>query len=385
MQDADGRWSHWSSPFEFVAGPPVEVPTLAISEIHYNPNNPALGDPSDQEFIEIYNYGTEPVNLSGFQLTDFRDDPYVFSGGLSLGAGEYIVVARTPAVFTSVYGGGINLAPTGFGNANLSNGGETVTLLDAGGALIVSVTYGDSSPWPAAADGSGPSLEVIDPEGDLSDAANWRASAQNGGSPGNNGELPDLAGDYDASGAVDGLDHAVWRSQFGMTVSPGSGADGNSNGVVDLADFIIWRKNLGAQAASAANVALAEAPGSSAAASKQASSANDAAASRLAGTPGVELPLRRVPKAGSHLTAGAANVGGSIQQSTRNEFGDLLIQIMEFDSRPIADGSWDVLAYLDEGASTPAWAVDEVFQDVEWDISSAGHSFISTLAGTRLA
>jgi hypothetical protein len=126
MQDADGRWSHWSAPVEFVAAPPVSVPTLAISEVHYNPFNPSLGDPSDQEFIEIYNYGDEPVALSGIQLADFRDDPYVFSGGLSLEPGEYIVVARTPAVFTSVYGSGINLAPTGWGTGNLSNSGETI-------------------------------------------------------------------------------------------------------------------------------------------------------------------------------------------------------------------------------------------------------------------
>jgi hypothetical protein len=379
MLDAAGRWSHWSSPVEFVAAPPVDVPTLAISEVHYNPYNPTLADPSDQEFIEIFNYGTEPVDLSGIQIADFRDDPYVFSGGLSLGAGEYIVVARTPAVFTQVYGGGINLAPTGYVTGNLSNSGETISLLDAAGALIVSVTYSDMSPWPVAADGTGPSLEVIDAEGELDDPANWRASQQNGGSPGNNGEQQQVPGDYDDNGEVEQADHAEWQSQFGMSVAPGSGADGNSNGVVDLADYVIWRKNLGAQAAGAATAALAAAPASTAAAATRASSTDEAVASRFAGTPGFELPLLRAPKAGFKISAGAANVGAPMQQATRSELGDLLLQIMEFDGRHSADESPIAIDYLDDEASTSTWAVDEAFQDVDLDIARPGNSFLAAV------
>ncbi|HEY3392833.1 MAG TPA: lamin tail domain-containing protein, partial [Lacipirellulaceae bacterium] len=385
MQDAAGRWSHWSTPVEFVAAPPVSVPTLAISEVHYNPYNPALADAQDLEFIEIFNYGNEPVNLSGIQIADFRDDPYVFGGGLSLDAGEYIVVARTPAVFTSVYGPGINLAPTGWGTGNLSNSGETISLLDSAGALIVSVTYSDMSPWPVAADGTGASLEVIDAEGELNDPANWRASQQNGGSPGNNGEPQDLAGDYDSNGAVEPQDHAVWRSQFGMTVAPGSGADGNSNGTVDLADFVIWRKNLGAQAASAGSLAMAAAPISAAAAPKRASTADDGAASRIAGSPTLEPPLRRAPTAGSKFFDGAAKFGVPIQQPTKTELSDLLLRIMDFDARQPADDLSPASDDFEHGASTSPWAVDEAFQDLELDLARSGDPFVSSLAGTRLS
>ena len=58
----------------------------------------------------------------------------------------------------------------------LSNGGETLTLKDATAAVIDSVTYTDRDPWPTTTDGTGPSLELIDPTLDNNDPVNWAAS-----------------------------------------------------------------------------------------------------------------------------------------------------------------------------------------------------------------
>ncbi|TWT72843.1 CotH protein [Posidoniimonas polymericola] len=246
--DSRDRWSHWSDPIEFIAGPPVSVPTLAITELHYHPNNPSLLDESDQEFIEILNTGAQTVDLSGVQITDFSNTPYLLADGLSLDPNEYIIVARNPAVFQSIYGTGINLAPGGYADANLSNGGETISLFAANGVQILSFTYDDTAPWPEAPDGDGPSLEIIDPSGDPNDPTNWRASMSDSGSPGSDGNsTPTLAGDYDRSGLVDQLDYQLWKNQYGLTpAAAGDGADGNADGVVDSADYSIWRDNLGA-------------------------------------------------------------------------------------------------------------------------------------------
>jgi hypothetical protein len=246
MYDVNGRFSHWSSPLEFVAGEAVETLTLAISELNYHPLNPTLLDESDQEFIEIHNYGSEPIDLTGVQIADFASTPYTFAPGIVLDAGGYIIVARDPAVFTSIYGQGLNVASDGYASANLSNGGETVTLLSASGNPIFSVTYDDSAPWPTSPDGSGYSLEIVDPQGDANDPTNWRASSQFGGSPGASGEFDPLPGDYDRNGTVEQHDYAIWRMSFGSTVGiPLAGADGNGDGVVDAADYTIWRDNLG--------------------------------------------------------------------------------------------------------------------------------------------
>ena len=49
------------------------------------------------------------------------------------------------------------------------------------------------------------------------------------------------AGDYNADGAVDALDYAVWMLQFD---SSNYDADGNGDGTVGIADYNVWRDNL---------------------------------------------------------------------------------------------------------------------------------------------
>src|SRR5207244_7709621 len=66
----------------------------------------------------------------------------------------------------------------------LSNSGERIALLDQSGNTVISVDYKNSGGWPTAADGGGYSLEIINPNGDSADPANWRASTAVNGSPG---------------------------------------------------------------------------------------------------------------------------------------------------------------------------------------------------------
>lgn len=257
MQDSDGHWSHWSAPVEFLATPGDSTPTLAITELHYHPaDHPDVVDDEDLEFIEVTNIGAQSVDLSGIQLTTFAGTPYVFANGLSLAAGDRIVVARDPAAFQSVYGTGVNLAPTGYDPANLSNGGETIVLATAAGGEIQAIEYEDNNGWPTAPDGGGPSMEIIDPLGPPSDPANWRASAMNGGSPGWDG-VAGTPGDYDRNDSVDGHDFLAWQRQLGAKTPALLGADGSGNLLVDGADLTVWSDHYGEPIAAAAATALA--------------------------------------------------------------------------------------------------------------------------------
>ncbi|MAT72712.1 MAG: hypothetical protein CMJ58_24800 [Planctomycetaceae bacterium] len=246
MQDDDGNWSRWSAPIEFLAAAPNSAPTLAITEINYHPAEYAgIADSEDLEFIELLNAGSQQVDLSGIQITQFTGTPYVFESGLSLAPGERIVVARSPAVFQVVYGTGPRIAPTGFGPANLSNGGETIALETAAGVEFLSFEYDDAAPWPTEADGGGPSLEIIDASGDPADPMNWRASLVDGGTPGS-----PLMGDYQPDEWVDGRDFLAWQRAVGMPVAvAGEGADGNYSGDVDSADLEVWQDGYGSQIA----------------------------------------------------------------------------------------------------------------------------------------
>jgi hypothetical protein len=70
---------------------------------------------------------------------------------------------------------------------------------------------------------------------------------------------PQLAGDFDRNGSVNGDDYAKWTSTFGSTVTFLSGADGNGNGQIDAADYTVWRDHFIPPAGgAAASVAVPE-------------------------------------------------------------------------------------------------------------------------------
>ena len=129
------------------------------------PRSGADGD----EFLELYNTGASNVDLSGWSFSGIT---LTFAAGTSIAAGGRLVVGKDAARFQLTYG----FAPAAVYTGSLSNGGETITLRDAGAATIDSVTYSDRDPWPTTTDGTGPSLELIDPAQDNNDPVNWAAS-----------------------------------------------------------------------------------------------------------------------------------------------------------------------------------------------------------------
>jgi hypothetical protein len=243
--------AEWSALIDATFTLPDPFP-VRITELHYHPDNyPGVVDDEDLEFIELTNTGSETVSLDGVQITQFTATGYTFANGISLAPGEGIIVARSPAVFQSVYGTAMNVAPTGYSTANLSNGGERVVLLGPYGETLQDFTYDDIAPWPVSPDGFGPSLEIIDPLGDPANPANWRASSLAGGSP---GSAAAGMGDYDRNGSVATPDYNLWSTSFGQSVGTNMGADGNGDAVIDAADFVLWRKLFEASPGSGAAV-----------------------------------------------------------------------------------------------------------------------------------
>ncbi|MFM1904090.1 MAG: hypothetical protein RLZZ440_1990, partial [Planctomycetota bacterium] len=239
MKDSTGRWSHWSDPLEFTTAAVGPPPLLRITELHYNPaSTPLFVDEQLLEFIEITNAGDSPVALAGVSLTTFASSPYVFAEG-TLAPGERIVVAKNPAAFRSVYGPEARLAADGYGTANLANGGETVALVDAAGRTLQTIAWTDDPPWPVAADGDGPSLEIIDPLGDGSDPANWRASDLTGGTPGGFAAIEVAAGNQVVSrGGLSGDAVMVKRGSGRLVLD---GPSSHTGGLIVAAGEVIVR------------------------------------------------------------------------------------------------------------------------------------------------
>ena len=145
----------------FLAGTPL-AGNLVISELYYNPPGPD----GDNEFIELMNRSADTLDLSGIAFT--AGITYTFPDGTSLAPGARLVLNGPD------YAG------------NLDNGGETITLSDVDGSIILSFRYNDRAPWPLAADGDGQSLTLIAPASapDPTLPASWRSSVTVGGTPG---------------------------------------------------------------------------------------------------------------------------------------------------------------------------------------------------------
>jgi hypothetical protein len=179
--------TEWSALHEgtFVAG----TPELVISELHYHPINPSAEEwaagftnENDFEFVELCNPGTATFDLTGVRFTDGIDFAFTGSAITQLPPGACLLVVQNRAAFELRYGVGLPIA--GEYSGRLSNAGERLALVDAGDNVTFELTYATVDPWPAQADGDGPSLELHEFSGDRSSADHWQTSAADGGSPG---------------------------------------------------------------------------------------------------------------------------------------------------------------------------------------------------------
>jgi hypothetical protein len=149
----------------------VEIPSLVITKIMYNPNT-SVDFPvsNDQEFIEIQNTGNSIIDLTGvyFSGTGFV---YQFPAFSEIFPGSRKILASNLSVFMAKYG----IPASGQFTRNLSNKGEKLVLADGFGNVIDSVRYSNLPPWPDA-DGNGYYLQLADPDSDNSIATNWKAT-----------------------------------------------------------------------------------------------------------------------------------------------------------------------------------------------------------------
>ena len=146
---------------------------LLLPELElYQLLSPALpASESDEEWIEIYNKGTETIALDGWDLSNAVS--FTFPPDFDIAPDEYVVIANDATLLALQYPA-IRIA--GEYSGRLSNKSEEIVLTDLVGNIADQVTYFDGKPWPEGTDGFRSSLELADPQADNNNASAWCAS-----------------------------------------------------------------------------------------------------------------------------------------------------------------------------------------------------------------
>jgi hypothetical protein len=165
---------------------------IVINELLYHPES---RDPKD-EYIELYNRGAVPVDLSGWRLSGGID--FEFNGRVML-PNEYVLVVADRLRFSGRFPEIDSVV--GDWGGRLSNRAETINLINAREERVDRVNYADEGDWSVrirgiddrghqgwtwsdSHDGVGRSLELIAPSLSNNQGMNWAASRESWGTPG---------------------------------------------------------------------------------------------------------------------------------------------------------------------------------------------------------
>ena len=233
------------------------VGPIVMSEVMYHP--PDLGglDNLRDEFIELYNITGSTVPLydpaNSTNTWHVRGGVnYDFPAGVSLAAGEYLIVVsfdpNTDPTSLAGFRTAYNLSPTvriyGPWAGKLDNGGEEVHInkpgapvpagqLNAGSVpyiLVDSVKYNDKAPWPVAADGTGSSLQRFSATGYANDPTNWVGAAPSPGSA--------VVVDSDGDGLPDWWEIANGLDPHDATGVNGANGDPDGDGFTNMQEYL---------------------------------------------------------------------------------------------------------------------------------------------------
>lgn len=250
------EWSPLTTVTYIVSAIPAAATNLSVTELMYHPSGPTpaeigagFNDANDFEFIELTNFSSSAVDLTGVTLAgavsfNFNNAP---AAARFLAPGARVIVVENTDAFAMRYPD-FSGTIAGVFAGNFRDSGETVMVLDATGAVIRSFTYDDAEPWPVAADGGGASLVLCAPTLDAVQPASWHPSAALGGAPGlaDHTELPaNPNGDDNGNGLSNYYEYAA-----GSAILPTLTLEPYTPNGSALANYAIFRfrRNLAASA-----------------------------------------------------------------------------------------------------------------------------------------
>ncbi len=153
--------------------------TIIFSEINYkSPDDADAGD-----WVEIYNYGNNEIDISGWIFKDNKDNhSFVIPENTYIASHAYLVFCRNTEDFVAVHPDVTEfLGDFDFG---LGSSGDAARLFSNTGELVDEVVFNAESPWVTDPNGNGPTLEFQYLTANNSEPGNWLASTVPSGTPG---------------------------------------------------------------------------------------------------------------------------------------------------------------------------------------------------------
>ncbi|HEU0016682.1 MAG TPA: lamin tail domain-containing protein, partial [Longimicrobium sp.] len=154
-----------------------ETPNLVINEIM---GDPAVTDDLLGEWFEVYNAGTQAVDLQGWSIASNNDPSHTISASVVVQPGTYAVLARRG---NDVNGGGINPAyvysvqnPNGsFSGFAMANGADWIALRTPGASPVTI----DSVAWTSMSSGRSRGLKDVTLDNVAANGTNWTLATTN--------------------------------------------------------------------------------------------------------------------------------------------------------------------------------------------------------------
>ncbi len=145
----------------FEAGGPIDI---VINEVMKDPIY--LSD-ANGEWFEIFNAGSNPVDMNGWTIRDDGFDAHIISNGgpLIIGAGEYKVLVRNAAAMT---GEGVDVFYE-YSGITMGNSDDELVLETIAAEIVDSIAWDDGITWP---DEAGFSMQWTG-VGDNNDGSTW--------------------------------------------------------------------------------------------------------------------------------------------------------------------------------------------------------------------
>ena len=181
--DGAALYGDLQSPTPGAANSQWKTDDIVINEIMFAP----ISGLDRDEYIELFNKGTQSVNISYWQIRDGIG--FLIPPGTIIASGGFLVIAKDAAWLISRYPQLSAYNTLGNFRGTLSNRGEKLTLTRPlnpdepfiNPVVVDEVFYnGGWGPW---CNGGGSSLELIDPRADNRLASNWNSSDESGKAP----------------------------------------------------------------------------------------------------------------------------------------------------------------------------------------------------------